>query len=78
MGDPWWRAGSGCSREPAQFVKVGWAGENFPEHIFPSMVGRPMLRAEEDAVGDVQLKVGGGCACARKISRAADCGCARM
>lgn len=30
------------------FVKVGWAGSNFPSHIFPSMVGRPILRFEED------------------------------
>lgn len=30
------------------FVKVGYAGSNFPAHIFPSMVGRPILRYEED------------------------------
>lgn len=29
------------------FVKVGMAGENFPAHIFPSMVGSPTLRADE-------------------------------
>jgi len=29
------------------FVKCGWSGENFPRHVFPSMVGRPILRAEE-------------------------------
>jgi actin-related protein 2 len=29
------------------FVKVGYAGSNFPEHVFPSIVGRPILRAEE-------------------------------
>ena len=29
------------------FVKVGLAGENFPTSIFPSLVGRPILRAEE-------------------------------
>ncbi|KAI3619834.1 actin binding protein [Moniliophthora roreri] len=29
------------------FVKVGYAGSNFPEHVFPSVVGRPILRAEE-------------------------------
>ncbi|WVR00206.1 hypothetical protein IAU59_007348 [Kwoniella sp. CBS 9459] len=29
------------------FVKCGWAGSNFPEHVFPSVVGRPILRAEE-------------------------------
>jgi actin-related protein 2 len=27
--------------------QVGYAGENFPRAIFPSMVGRPILRAEE-------------------------------
>ncbi|KAI6024045.1 actin-related protein 2 isoform b, partial [Pisolithus microcarpus] len=32
---------------PLQFVKVGYAGSNFPEHVFPSIVGRPILRAEE-------------------------------
>lgn len=29
------------------FVKVGFAGSNFPEHVFPSIIGRPILRAEE-------------------------------
>lgn len=29
------------------FVKIGRAGTNFPDHTFPSMVGRPILRAEE-------------------------------
>ncbi|TFK21780.1 actin binding protein [Coprinopsis marcescibilis] len=29
------------------FVKVGYAGSNFPEHVFPSILGRPILRAEE-------------------------------
>jgi actin-related protein 2 len=36
-------------------VKCGYAGSNFPEHVFPSVVGRPILRAEE-RVGDVQVK----------------------
>jgi len=27
--------------------KLGYAGSNFPEHVFPSIVGRPILRAEE-------------------------------
>ena len=30
------------------FVKAGFAGQNFPEVIFPSLVGRPLLRADED------------------------------
>jgi actin-related protein 2 len=37
------------------FVKVGYAGSNFPEKVFPSMVGRPMMRFEED-FKDVPLK----------------------
>jgi len=38
------------------FVKCGFAGENFPRHTFPSLVGRPMLRAEESEIGDTILK----------------------
>jgi len=30
------------------FVKCGFAGSNFPSSIFPSMVGRPFIRAEEN------------------------------
>lgn len=37
------------------YVKVGWAGNNFPEHIFPSMVGRPLMRFEEE-FKEVELK----------------------
>ncbi|KAF9924261.1 Arp2/3 complex subunit, actin nucleation center [Mortierella alpina] len=37
------------------FVKVGYAGSNFPEHVYPSVVGRPILRAEE-SIGNVQVK----------------------
>src|SRR4051794_32510247 len=37
------------------FVKCGWAGANFPTSIFPSMVGRPMLRSEV-RVENVELK----------------------
>eukprot|EP00300_Choanocystis_sp_HF-7_P011482 c17480_g1_i1.p1 GENE.c17480_g1_i1~~c17480_g1_i1.p1 ORF type:complete len:397 (-),score=115.64 c17480_g1_i1:46-1236(-) len=29
------------------FVKAGYAGSNFPECTFPSMVGRPLMRAEK-------------------------------
>ena len=39
----------------AQFVKCGFAGDNFPSHIFPSIIGRPILRAEEK-VQDMILK----------------------
>jgi len=37
------------------FVKCGFAGSNFPTSIFPSMVGRPILRSEEK-IENVQLK----------------------
>jgi actin-related protein 2 len=46
------------------FVKCGYAGENFPTLIFPSMIGRPLLRAEEE-FQNVELKdimVGDECA----------------
>lgn len=46
------------------FVKCGYAGQNFPEFVFPSMVGRPLMRYEED-FKDVVLKdvmVGDECA----------------
>ncbi|WVW86073.1 hypothetical protein I302_108112 [Kwoniella bestiolae CBS 10118] len=37
------------------FVKCGYAGSNFPEYVFPSVVGRPILRAEE-RLGTSQIK----------------------
>ncbi|EDX18098.1 GD15743 [Drosophila simulans] len=37
------------------FVKCGYAGSNFPTHIFPSMVGRPMIRAV-NKIGDIEVK----------------------
>lgn len=37
------------------FLKAGFAGANFPATIFPSMVGRPILRSEEK-IGSVELK----------------------
>jgi actin-related protein 2 len=37
------------------FVKCGFAGSNFPHAIFPSMVGRPILRYEEK-VDNVEIK----------------------
>ena len=39
-----------------QFVKCGYAGSNFPAHIFPSLVGRPILRSTAK-VGDIEIKV---------------------
>jgi actin-related protein 2 len=38
-----------------KFVKCGFSGTNFPTAIFPAVVGRPTLRAEEKQ-GDVLLK----------------------
>jgi len=37
------------------YVKCGFAGDNFPQQIFPSMIGRPLMRFEEE-FKDVQLK----------------------
>ncbi|KTW29392.1 hypothetical protein T552_01345 [Pneumocystis carinii B80] len=37
------------------FVKVGYAGSNFPDHVFPSIVGRPILRVEEQMI-DAPIK----------------------
>ncbi|KAK5683604.1 Arp2/3 complex subunit, actin nucleation center [Elasticomyces elasticus] len=34
------------------FLKVGYAGTNFPTHQYPSIVGRPILRAEESSSPD--------------------------
>ena len=39
------------------FVKCGFAGSNFPAHIFPAMVGRPILRAKNK---DGKLKINQG------------------
>merc|ERR1712241_1493000 len=30
------------------YMKVGWAGENFPEKVFPTIVGKPILRSKRD------------------------------
>jgi len=37
------------------FVKCGFAGSNFPHAIFPSLLGRPILRAEEKIEG-IEIK----------------------
>ena len=34
------------------FLKAGFAADNLPRFNFPSIVGRPVLRAEEDVLGD--------------------------
>jgi len=38
------------------FVKVGYAGNNFPTSVFPSMVGRPQLRAEMESIENADLR----------------------
>lgn len=38
------------------YVKIGRAGTNFPSHTFPSMVGRPILRAEEHVDSNIAIK----------------------
>lgn len=66
------------------FVKTGFAGENFPRHMFPSLVGRPTLRAE-DANMDIGVEikdvmVGDEAAAARhclEIQYPVDCGIVR-
>ncbi|KAI6190045.1 Actin-related protein 2 [Aphelenchoides bicaudatus] len=37
------------------FVKCGYAGANFPEHIFPSAVGRPLVRSTQ-RINNIQIK----------------------
>lgn len=37
------------------FVKCGYAGSNFPAFTFPSLVGRPILRAA-NKIGDIEVK----------------------
>ena len=39
------------------YMKMGFAGDNFPKASFASLVGRPMLRYEENLGEDVELKV---------------------
>jgi len=51
------------------FVKCGYAGSNFPAHIFPSMIGRPLMRFEEE-FKNVELKevmVGDECSLHRSM-----------
>lgn len=38
------------------FVKCGFAAENFPRHIFPCLIGRPILRSEEAIEKNIHLK----------------------
>ena len=38
------------------FVKCGFAGDNFPRAKFPCMVGRPLLRYEEE-ISSAELRV---------------------
>jgi len=49
------------------FVKAGFAGDNFPSLIFPSMIGKPLMRAEEEfkAVELKDVMVGDECSMLR-------------
>ena len=47
------------------FVKCGFAGDNFPRAHFPCMVGKPMLRFEEDVVDNEIRDIVVGEECAR-------------
>lgn len=38
------------------YMKMGFAGDNFPKASFASLVGRPMLRSEEVFDDQIQLK----------------------
>lgn len=38
------------------FVKIGYSGDSFPQHTFPLIVGRPILRAEERTDSSVELR----------------------
>lgn len=37
------------------FLKMGYAGDNFPRYTIPSIVGRPQLRSKQN-VGDLELR----------------------
>lgn len=39
------------------FVKCGFAGAQFPKFTFPSLVGRPLIRAAQ-RIDDIEIKVG--------------------
>ena len=39
-----------------QFVKCGFAGNNFPLYTFPSIVGRPIIRAKTK-IDNIELSV---------------------
>eukprot|EP00756_Hemistasia_phaeocysticola_P010730 Hpha_TRINITY_DN15039_c0_g1::TRINITY_DN15039_c0_g1_i1::g.124855::m.124855/K17260/ACTR2, ARP2; actin-related protein 2 len=44
------------------FVKCGFAGDNFPSRMFPAMVGRPVLRADESAGSEIkEIMMGDEC-----------------
>ena len=39
-----------------RYLKLGFAGTNFPKETLPAMIGRPMLRSGETLDG-IELKV---------------------
>uniref|UniRef100_A0A915I935 Actin-related protein 2 n=1 Tax=Romanomermis culicivorax TaxID=13658 RepID=A0A915I935_ROMCU len=51
------------------FVKCGYAGSNFPSHIFPSLVGRPIIRSSSK-INDIEIKdlmIGEECSTLRQM-----------
>ncbi|XP_023236422.1 actin-related protein 2 isoform X3 [Centruroides sculpturatus] len=50
-----WNVVIRCSLNTEMFVKCGYAGSNFPAFTFPSMVGRPIIRAAHK-IGDIEVK----------------------
>jgi len=40
----------------SRYIKLGYSNENFPREIYPSMIGRPMLRYEEK-IDNIEIKV---------------------
>ncbi|KAH7577169.1 hypothetical protein JRO89_XS01G0215300 [Xanthoceras sorbifolium] len=55
--------GTGLMNYLMQYVKCGFAGENFPTSVFPCVVGRPMLRYEESLMEQELKDIIVGAAC---------------
>jgi hypothetical protein len=43
-----------------QLVKCGFAGDNFPRSVFPCMIGRPVMRFEDQLSDITPMKVSSG------------------
>uniref|UniRef100_A0A3Q3EGU6 Actin-related protein 2 n=1 Tax=Labrus bergylta TaxID=56723 RepID=A0A3Q3EGU6_9LABR len=59
------------------FVKCGYAGSNFPEHIFPALVGRPIIRSTAK-VGNIEIKVSFFFFFCHDVSRCSSNGCTQI